>query len=90
MVDGDLTLVSESGASLSGGQRARVTFASVLYHALMNAIDIILLDDIFASVDNDIAKTMFHKGVVGLLQKRMNKTIIMTLNSHYQFFTKCE
>ena len=57
LVDGDLTLVGERGVTLSGGQKARVNLARVIYH---NA-DIYLLDDPLSAVDAGVARHLFEK-----------------------------
>ena len=57
LVDGDLTLVGERGVTLSGGQKARVNLARVLYHDA----DIYLLDDPLSAVDAGIARHLFEK-----------------------------
>ena len=53
--DRDLTIVRESGITLSGGQKARISLARAVYY---NA-DIYLLDDPLSSVDTEVAKTLF-------------------------------
>ena len=50
---GDETTIGENGASLSGGQRARVALARALY----SKAPMLLLDDIFSALD---AKTAAH------------------------------
>jgi ABC-type multidrug transport system fused ATPase/permease subunit len=75
----DLTIVS-SESGLSGGQMARVAFARILYHA--DIIKVAILDDIFSAVDALVAKTMFFKGVCGMLK---HCGVILALNSHYDF-----
>ena len=57
LVDGDLTLVGERGVTLSGGQKARVNLARVLYHDA----DIYLLDDPLSAVDAGVARHLFEK-----------------------------
>lgn len=55
------TDVGSKGCSLSGGQRARVSLARVLYHVADN--DVLVLDDVFAALDEQtfkqIVKRMF-------------------------------
>ena len=55
--DGDLTPVGERGVTLSGGQKARVNLARVIYHDA----DIYLLDDPLSAVDSAIAMHLFEK-----------------------------
>ena len=57
LVDGDLTLVGERGVTLSGGQKARVNLARVIYHDA----DIYLLDDPLSAVDTGVARHLFEK-----------------------------
>lgn len=52
---GDRTLVGDRGASLSGGQRARINLARAVYR---NA-DIYLLDDPLSAVDTHVGKHLF-------------------------------
>ena len=56
-MDGDLTLVGERGVTLSGGQKARVNLARVIYHDA----DIYLLDDPLSAVDTGVARHLFEK-----------------------------
>ena len=55
--DDDLTLVGERGVTLSGGQKARINLARVIYHDA----DIYLLDDPLSAVDSAIAMHLFEK-----------------------------
>ena len=55
--DGDLTLVGERGVTLSGGQKARINLARVIYRDA----DIYLLDDPLSAVDSAIAMHLFEK-----------------------------
>jgi len=57
LVDGDLTLVGERGVTLSGGQKARVNLARVVYHDA----DIYLLDDPLSAVDAGVARHLFER-----------------------------
>ncbi|XP_075236316.1 ATP-binding cassette sub-family C member 4-like isoform X2 [Lycorma delicatula] len=67
---GDLTLVGERGASLSGGQKARVNLARAVYK---NA-DVYLLDDPLSAVDTHVGKQLFSDCIKGYLA---NKTVIL-------------
>jgi ABC-type multidrug transport system fused ATPase/permease subunit len=53
---GDLAQVGESGNTLSGGQRARVSLARCLY----SDADIYLLDDPFSAVDAKVGALLFE------------------------------
>jgi ABC-type multidrug transport system fused ATPase/permease subunit len=51
LVNGDLTEIGEKGINLSGGQKARVSFARAVLASTMGGSDIVLLDDPFSAVD---------------------------------------
>ncbi|KAF6215602.1 hypothetical protein GE061_010358 [Apolygus lucorum] len=67
---GDRTMVGERGASLSGGQRARISLARAIYCEA----DIYLLDDPLSAVDAHVANEMFQNCFKGFLR---NKTVIL-------------
>lgn len=74
---GDLTIVGERGASLSGGQKARINLARALYRDS----DIYLLDDPLSAVDIHVSKHLFDKCINGYLA---NKTrILVTHQVHH-------
>ncbi|XP_071321048.1 ATP-binding cassette sub-family C member 4-like isoform X2 [Trachinotus anak] len=68
--DGDLTLIGDRGATLSGGQKARVNLARVVYQEA----DIYLLDDPLSAVDAEVGKHLFEQCICGLLK---NKTRVL-------------
>lgn len=68
---GDRTLVTERGLSLSGGQRARVNLARAVYREA----DIYLFDDPLSAVDAHVGKHMFEQCILKYLN---NKTRILT------------
>ncbi|KAB0797848.1 hypothetical protein PPYR_08841 [Photinus pyralis] len=76
---GDHTMVGGRGASLSGGQKARINLARAVYR---NS-DIYLLDDPFASVDARVAKQVFDECIRGFLK---GKTVILV--THHILFLK--
>ena len=51
---GDKTMIGEKGSTLSGGQKARISFARSLY----SESDILLLDDLLSAVDVHVGKFM--------------------------------
>ncbi|KAH9975853.1 P-loop containing nucleoside triphosphate hydrolase protein [Lactifluus volemus] len=63
--NGDMTEVGEKGITLSGGQRARVSLARAVYARA----DLVLLDDVLAAVDSQVARHVFDQviGPRGLL-----------------------
>ncbi|XP_046746905.1 ATP-binding cassette sub-family C member 4-like [Diprion similis] len=61
---GDLTLVGERGASLSGGQRARVNLARAVY----KDADLYLLDDPLSAVDTRVSRHLFNKCIKDFLK----------------------
>ncbi|CAF1069389.1 unnamed protein product [Adineta steineri] len=69
---GDLTIIGEKGANLSGGQRARLSLARALYIQA----DIYLLDDPISAVDNKVAEQIYEQCISprGLLK---NKTRLL-------------
>ena len=54
---GDMTLIGDRGARLSGGQRARISLARTLY---MDG-DVYLLDDPLSSVDTAVGRHIFKQ-----------------------------
>ncbi|CAH0390818.1 unnamed protein product [Bemisia tabaci] len=59
----DFTLVGERGASLSGGQKARINLARAVY----KDADIYLLDDPLSAVDAHVGKHLFQDCINGYL-----------------------
>ncbi|KAK2036013.1 hypothetical protein LZ31DRAFT_273557 [Colletotrichum somersetense] len=57
MESGDQTVVGENGASLSGGQKARVALARALY----SKAPLLLLDDIFSALDAKTAASIWER-----------------------------
>uniref|UniRef100_A0A8C5C8Y1 Uncharacterized protein n=1 Tax=Gadus morhua TaxID=8049 RepID=A0A8C5C8Y1_GADMO len=64
--DGDLTLIGDRGATLSGGQKARVNLARAVY---LDA-DIYLLDDPLSAVDAEVGRHLFEKCICGILKDK--------------------
>ncbi|KAH8263594.1 hypothetical protein KR044_011336 [Drosophila immigrans] len=64
---GDKTLVGERGASLSGGQKARISLARAVYRKA----DIYLLDDPLSAVDTHVARHLFEQCMRGFLRQQL-------------------
>ncbi|XP_039997776.1 multidrug resistance-associated protein 4 [Xiphias gladius] len=64
--DGDLTLIGDRGATLSGGQKARVNLARAVY----DDADIYLLDDPLSAVDAEVGRHLFEQCICGLLKNK--------------------
>lgn len=75
--NGDKTIVGERGASLSGGQKARISLARACYR---NAA-IYLLDDPLSAVDTHVGKHLFEQCLRGLLRDKI--VILVTHQLHY-------
>uniref|UniRef100_H3DQA7 ATP binding cassette subfamily C member 4 (PEL blood group) n=1 Tax=Tetraodon nigroviridis TaxID=99883 RepID=H3DQA7_TETNG len=63
---GDLTVVGDRGANLSGGQKARVSLARAVYQDA----DIYLLDDPLSAVDAEVGRHLFEQCICGLLKRK--------------------
>ncbi|RQM30365.1 hypothetical protein B5M09_011062 [Aphanomyces astaci] len=77
MAQGDLTEIGERGATLSGGQRARVNLARTLYR--INDADLFLLDDPLSALDVTVANNVFNRTREAL----KHKTTLLVLNGHH-------
>ncbi|XP_072240755.1 ATP-binding cassette sub-family C member 4-like [Leuresthes tenuis] len=64
--DGDQTLIGDRGATLSGGQKARVNLARAVYQDA----DIYLLDDPLSAVDAEVGRHLFEQCICGLLRNK--------------------
>uniref|UniRef100_A0A1A7XAW0 Multidrug resistance-associated protein 4 n=2 Tax=Nothobranchiidae TaxID=405002 RepID=A0A1A7XAW0_9TELE len=64
--DGDQTLIGDRGATLSGGQKARVNLARAVYQDA----DVYLLDDPLSAVDAEVGRHLFEQCICGLLKKK--------------------
>ncbi|XP_072387967.1 ATP-binding cassette sub-family C member 4-like [Diabrotica undecimpunctata] len=75
--DRDMTIVGDKGASLSGGQKARINLARAVYREK----DIYLLDDPLSAVDIHVSKVLYDECINGFLK---NKTrVLVTHQVHY-------
>lgn len=61
-----MSYVGERGASLSGGQRARVNLARAIY----KDADLYLLDDPLSAVDAKVGRHLFDKCIKGFLNDK--------------------
>lgn len=73
---GDKTMIGEKGATLSGGQKARISFARSLY----SESDILLLDDLLSAVDVHVGKFLMTES---LLQYSRSKTRVLITHALY-------
>ncbi|XP_060665712.1 probable multidrug resistance-associated protein lethal(2)03659 [Drosophila nasuta] len=64
---GDKTMVGERGASLSGGQRARISLARAVYRKA----DVYLLDDPLSAVDTHVGRHLFDQCMRGFLRNQL-------------------
>ncbi|XP_072319302.1 ATP-binding cassette sub-family C member 4 [Eucyclogobius newberryi] len=75
--DGDLTIIGDKGATLSGGQKARVNLARAVYQDAQ----IYLLDDPLSAVDAEVGRHLFDQCICGLLKKKLR--ILVTHQLQY-------
>ncbi|XP_078669852.1 ATP-binding cassette sub-family C member 4-like [Branchiostoma floridae x Branchiostoma belcheri] len=64
--EGDLTLVGDKGATLSGGQKTRINLARAAYQKA----DIYLLNDPFSAVDTIVGQHIFSECIRGVLAEK--------------------
>lgn len=91
------TEIGEKGINLSGGQKARISFARTLYAER----DIYLLDDPLSAVDAHVGNDLFHKGIKGYIMgsgadsppstegKKRQKTVLLVTHQ-VQFLHDCD
>ncbi|KAK7794349.1 hypothetical protein R5R35_011282 [Gryllus longicercus] len=60
---GDMTVVGQRGAALSGGQKARINLARAVYREA----DVYLLDDPLSAVDTHVGRHLFDECIMGFL-----------------------
>ncbi|VDM95671.1 unnamed protein product [Thelazia callipaeda] len=82
MKAGDQTEIGERGVTLSGGQKARISLA----RALFANSRVYLLDDIFASLDRQVADRIFKHAIKDMLS---NKTVLL-VTADIKWLTKCD
>lgn len=78
---GDRTIIGERGASLSGGQKARVSLARAVYRKA----DIYLFDDPLSAVDAHVGRHLYDQviGSKGRLGSRRITRILVTHQVHF-------
>nr|XP_045724533.1 ATP-binding cassette sub-family C member 4 [Mirounga angustirostris] len=75
--DGDLTVIGDRGATLSGGQKARINLARAVYQDA----DIYLLDDPLSAVDAEVGRHLFELCICQTLHEKI--TILVTHQLQY-------
>ncbi|NXX29747.1 MRP4 protein, partial [Nicator chloris] len=68
--NGDLTVIGDRGATLSGGQKARVNLARLV--AVYQDADIYLLDDPLSAVDAEVGRHLFEKCICQALHQKIS------------------
>ena len=76
---GDLLMIGDKGVNLSGGQKARISFARALYADA----DLYLLDDPLAAVDPKVAKNIFDQCIGPRSLLRGKTRILVTHQTHF-------
>ena len=71
MKDQDMTELGAHGISLSGGQRSRLALARALY----SRAEVLVIDDIFSSVDTHVGRHLLDHALAGDLAK--DRTLIV-------------
>lgn len=81
LTNGDKTVVGERGASLSGGQKARISLARAVY----KSASIYLLDDPLSAVDAHVGKHLFDEviGPKGCLASHNATRLLVTHQVHF-------
>ncbi|XP_046623147.1 ATP-binding cassette subfamily C member 4-like isoform X4 [Neodiprion virginianus] len=62
--NGDSSFIGERGASVSGGQRARINLARAIYRDA----DVYLLDDPLSAVDTRVGRQLFEECIISFLK----------------------
>ena len=81
---GDKTEIGGKGVNLSGGQKARIALARVMYADA----DIVLLDDPLSAVDSHVGKTIWNDAILGYLKQR--GTTVLIASHQTQYFNDCD
>ncbi|KAJ4249958.1 hypothetical protein NW757_007387 [Fusarium falciforme] len=79
--EGYETIVGSGGVALSGGQKQRVALARAVYSQQR----LIVLDDVFSSLDNSTSEKVFQRllGANGLLRRNKTTVILTTSKVHF-------
>ncbi|KAI8655282.1 hypothetical protein NCS57_01276500 [Fusarium keratoplasticum] len=79
--EGYETIVGSGGIALSGGQKQRVALARAVYSQKR----LIVLDDVFSSLDNSTSEKVFQRllGANGLLRRNKTTVILTTSKVHF-------
>ncbi|XP_037925199.1 multidrug resistance-associated protein 4-like isoform X2 [Hermetia illucens] len=79
--EGDMTVIGDKGASLSGGQKARINLARAVYRQA----DVYLLDDPLSAVDAHVGRHLFEQviGPTGRLARRHVTRVLVTHQIHF-------
>ena len=80
--NGDKTMVEDRGTSLSGGQRARISFARALY----TDADCYLLDDPLSAVDAEVAKHIFER----CIKRYLHDKCVILVTHQLQFIKQAD
>lgn len=72
----DETEVGDNGTDLSGGQQQRVAIARALYAPA----NVILMDDPFSALDDQVTNSIFTKAIKNLITNRRRTILITTQN----------
>ncbi|OUC42449.1 putative ABC transporter, ATP-binding protein [Trichinella nativa] len=79
---GDRTEVGERGATLSGGQKARLSLARAIYHQK----DIYLLDNVLTALDYNVASRVLKEAI----QEHLSGKTVLLITSCVQFLKQCD
>lgn len=79
---GDKTIVGERGASLSGGQKARINLARAVYRQA----DIYLLDDPLSAVDTHVGRHLFDE----CMKDYLRENIVILVTHQLQFLEQAD
>lgn len=70
--DGDMTMVTIRGVSLSGGQRSRIALARGLY----SRASFLLMDDVLSAVDAEVREWIVEKALCGDLARGRTRILV--------------